>query len=95
MLAKSTHADVRQALTSLAGGDGMCDTEDLGKVSNNTKHVSVSTEGTHAASTYDRIVPTRFSYNDNACKKPRSYSKDAKYSARGHGRDDHLIGGMA
>lgn len=56
--------------------------------------MSVS-QGTHAASTYDRIVPTRFPYNDNARKEPRSYSKDTKYSARRHGRDDHLIGGMA
>ena len=42
MLAKSTQPGVRHALTSLASGDGMCDAEDLGKVSNNTKQVIVS-----------------------------------------------------
>jgi hypothetical protein len=50
---------------------------------------------THAASTYDRIVPARFPHNDNACKESRSYSKDTEYSTNRHGRDDGLIGGMA
>jgi len=93
MLNRFTRTGLGKALTSLASGDSMCDAEDLGKVSNDTRQ-PVS-QGTHAASTYDRIVPTRFPHNDNACKEPRSYSKNAKYSARRHGRDDHLIGGMA
>jgi hypothetical protein len=51
--------------------------------------------GTYAASTNDRIIPTRFPHNDNACKESRSYSEDTKYSTRRHGRDDRLIGSMA
>ena len=50
---------------------------------------------THAASTNDRIVPTRFPHDYDACKEPRSYSEDTEYSARRHGRDDRLIGGVA
>ena len=93
MLAKLIHRDIQQALTSLASGDSMCDAENLGKVSDDTN--MLVSQGTHAASTYDRIVPTRFPHNDNACKEPRSYSEDTEYSARRHGRDDRLIGGMA
>ena len=94
MLAKLIHRDIQQALTSLASGDSMCNAEDLGKISANARCASVS-KRTYAASTYDRIVPTCFPHNDNSCKEPRSYSEDTEYSTRRHGRDDHLIGGMA
>lgn len=51
--------------------------------------------GTHAASTYDSIIPTRLSYNDNSREKASSNRKDAEDRTNRHGRDDRLIGGVA
>jgi hypothetical protein len=93
MLDRSLSTGLGKALTSLASGDSMCDAENLGKVSDDTN--MLVSQGTHAASTYDRIVPTRFPHNNYACKEPRSYSKNAEDSTRRHSRDDHLIGSMA
>lgn len=68
--------------------------KDLRRVSK-VSDANMLDRGTHAASTYDSIIPTRLSYNDNSREEASSNSKDAEDRTNRHGRDDRLIGGVA
>jgi hypothetical protein len=54
-----------------------------------------SSQETHASSTYDQVIPTRFPYNDDPCEQSSSNSEHSKDSADRHRRYDRRFGGMS
>ena len=50
---------------------------------------------THAASTNDQVIPTRFPYNDDPCEESSSDSEHPKDSANRHRRNDRRLGGVS
>lgn len=57
-------------------------------------NIPESSQETHAASTYDQVVPARFPYNDDPCEESSSDSEHPKHSADRHGRYYRRFGSM-